>query len=152
MSDWQNVHATAISVGGIGLVFVGPSGSGKSSLAFDCLCEAKMLGLEARLISDDQLLVHADRDGIKGRAPDTIRGFLELRYAGIVQLPAVDEAMLHAVATLVPPDEKQRLPRENEVFQLTERIALPLLRIPAWSRNPLSLALALLKSRASFDV
>lgn len=151
MNDWQNIHATAILVDGMGLVFVGPSGSGKSSLAFDCLCEAKMMGLEARLISDDRLLVRADQTGIHGRTPDAIRGFIELRYAGIVQLPSVTEGPLHAVAILVPSDEKERLPPEKEVFHLTEQIALPLLRIPTWSRNPLSLLLTLLKNRAAFD-
>ena len=151
MSDWQNVHATAIVVDGLGFVFVGPSGSGKSSLAFDCLCEGRMLGLDAQLISDDRLLVRADMYGVTGRAPDTIRGLIELRHAGIVQLDSAKEAKLHAIAILAPTGETNRLPPENEVYHLTECIALPLLRIPTWSRNPLSLMLALLKSRIAFD-
>ena len=57
-----NIHGTAIVIGKTGLLFLGPSGSGKSSLAFACLAAAKPLGLSAALVADDQVFI-TQRDG-----------------------------------------------------------------------------------------
>lgn len=57
-----NIHATAIVIGKTGLLFLGPSGSGKSALAFSCLAAAQPLGLNAMLIADDRVLI-AKREG-----------------------------------------------------------------------------------------
>jgi serine kinase of HPr protein (carbohydrate metabolism regulator) len=42
-----NIHATAVIVGKTGLLFLGPSGWGKSMLAFACITEAQRAGLDA---------------------------------------------------------------------------------------------------------
>ncbi|MGL3607813.1 HPr kinase/phosphorylase [Rhizobium sp. G187] len=142
MAGPTNIHASAIVVDGIGLAIVGPSGSGKSALAFDCLSEAKLLGLSAALISDDRLLVFKDGSTVIGRAPDTMRGMIELRYSGIIKVAHIETAPLHLVATTVASNEVERLPPENEHYSLTADIALPLVRVPSWTRFPLSLILA----------
>ena len=55
-----NLHATALTVQDTGILFVGPSGSGKSELAFSFLTEAERCGLPAALIADDQIFVYRD--------------------------------------------------------------------------------------------
>ncbi len=55
-----NIHATAIVVGKTGLLFSGPSGWGKSMLAFTCMTEARRLGLFTALVADDQVLLSGE--------------------------------------------------------------------------------------------
>jgi serine kinase of HPr protein (carbohydrate metabolism regulator) len=138
----HNIHGTAITVGGIGLVFVGPSGSGKSALAFDCLAEARLLGLKAGLVGDDRLLVSLVDGKVLASGPLPIRGLIELRYCGIVALECVLNAELQYAICPVVADENARLPADNERHILVHDIALPMIRVPSWSRFPLSLILA----------
>lgn len=75
------LHATAISAHGQALVICGPSGAGKTSLAF------QMLALGADLISDDLVTLEALDTGIIARHPNPAnilhgieaRGFAVLR-------------------------------------------------------------------------
>ncbi|NBB50016.1 HPr kinase/phosphorylase [Rhizobium sp. CRIBSB] len=138
----HNIHATAISVGGTGLVFVGPSGSGKSALAFDCLAEARFLGLAAGLVGDDRLVISAADGRVVARGPLPIRGMIELRYSGIVSIAHVSEAELKYAVRTVAANESERLPANDEHYTLADGIELPLIRVPPWSRFPLSLILA----------
>ncbi|MDH4413662.1 MAG: HPr kinase/phosphorylase [Rhizobium sp.] len=142
----HNIHATAISVDGIGLLFLGPSGSGKSGLAFDCLAEARLAGLSAALVSDDRVLVSHKDDKIFALSPEQIRGLIELRYTGIVRVDPVEEAPLHYAVRPVPSNEDDRLPPDHEDVEIVAGLRLPLIRIPAWSRFPLSLILARIRS------
>jgi serine kinase of HPr protein (carbohydrate metabolism regulator) len=135
----SNVHGTAIVVDGTGLLFVGPSGSGKSSLAFDCMAEASLRGLASSLVSDDQVLVSYEDGRVIGRRPDTIRGLIELRYSGIVTLDSIEQAELRFAILPVDADESMRLPPEEEWFPIASDIQLPVIRLPSWTRFPLAL-------------
>ena len=90
-----NIHATAIVIGTTGILFVGPSGAGKSSAALQCIYEARMRGLSAALVSDDQVLVSEEDGRLIARAPASIAGLIEVRGAGIVRMETVGEAVLH---------------------------------------------------------
>ncbi|WFU08929.1 HPr kinase/phosphorylase [Rhizobium sp. CB3090] len=137
-----NVHGTAIVVGRTGLLFLGPSGSGKSSLAFACLAAAKPLGLSAALVADDQVFI-MQRDGaIIAECPPSIAGLMEIRYTGIVRLPHVSEAEMHYAIRPVDPATAERLPPENETTDIAQSIRLPLIRLSATSANPLAVIMA----------
>ena len=45
-----NVHGTAIVIGTAGLLFIGPSGTGKSAVALHCIEAARARGLFAALV------------------------------------------------------------------------------------------------------
>jgi serine kinase of HPr protein (carbohydrate metabolism regulator) len=137
-----NVHGTAIVVDGTGLLFVGPSGSGKSALAFDCLAEASLRGLPGVLVSDDQVLVSCENGRVIGRRPETIRGLMELRYSGIVTLDSIEQAELQFAILPVNADESMRLPPTDERLSLSPDIELPVIRLPFWTRFPLALIFA----------
>jgi serine kinase of HPr protein (carbohydrate metabolism regulator) len=137
-----NIHGTAITVDGIGLLYLGPSGSGKSSLAFDCLAEARLRQLSGALVADDRVLILQDEDRIIASCPDAIRGLIELRYSGIVSVDHVAEAEIHFAVLPVPSNEGERLPPDNEKADLAPGIRLPAIRVPVWSRFPLSLIFA----------
>ena len=141
-NDSQSIHATAIVVGSVGVLFVGPSGSGKSSTAFACLASARARGWNAALVADDRTSL-AVRDGrCIASCPAPIRGLLELRGTGIVSLPRLDRAVLGLVVEPAAPSAATRLPPEDETFSCNG-IEVPLLRL--WhngAADPLSLILA----------
>ena len=89
MQEAVNIHGTAIAVGTAGLLFLGPSGIGKSSLAFACLASAKQLGLPSALIADDRVLV-SRRDGtVIAECPPSIAGLIEIRGTGILTIGSI---------------------------------------------------------------
>lgn len=137
-ADRINLHATAITVDEIGILFIGPSGSGKSSLAFAFLTEARYAGQSSALIADDQIFVSQQQDGtIIAERPASIAGLLELRGSGIVRLDSIEKVTLHyAVMVLAPNDTHERLPPENEMYALPCGGELPVIRIPLQCHNP----------------
>ncbi|CAH0338804.1 HPr kinase/phosphorylase [Rhizobium sp. CECT 9324] len=147
MTDaFENIHATAITVGGTGLIFLGPSGAGKSSMAFDCLAEARLSGTSAALISDDRVIIWRKDDQIIGRGPESIRGLLELRHSGIVKIAWIEQAPLHYAVLPIRAAEADRLPPADEQLQVTSTIHLPVIRVPLSVRFPLSHIFALIQS------
>lgn len=140
--DNESIHATAIVVGSAGLLFVGPSGSGKSSAAFACLAAARARGWNAALIADDRTSLVVRGNRCIASCPAPIRGLLELRGTGIVTLPRLTRAVLSLVVEPAAPSAASRLPLENETFSCSG-VAVPLLRL--WhngAADPLSLILA----------
>ncbi|MDP9761556.1 MULTISPECIES: HPr kinase/phosphorylase [Agrobacterium] len=131
-----NLHATAIVVDNTGILFTGPSGSGKSELAFSFLTEAQRCGLPAALIADDQIFVYRDGENIIAERPEAIAGLLELRGSGIVNVNSVPSAGLNFAVTTVLSPENPRLPEDDEVLLLPCGGHLPLLRIQLSSLTP----------------
>ena len=91
------VHGTCVDLDGRGILLRGPSGSGKSDLAL------RLIDGGARLVADDQVELRRDGHRVLARAPITLSGRMEVRGLGIVPLPYVTEAALHAVIDLVAP-------------------------------------------------
>jgi HPr kinase/phosphorylase len=89
------VHATTVSVDGAGLLITGPSGSGKSGLAI------RMIALGARLVADDRSLLSRPGEGPPlAEAPATIRGLVEARGLGLIELDAAGPTPLAAVVDM----------------------------------------------------
>lgn len=145
----HNLHATAITVDGIGLLFLGPSGSGKSGLAFDCISEARLAGLAGALISDDRVLLSLESGNLVARGPAQIRGLIELRYSGIASVDHVEEAHIHYAIFPVGADEQHRLPPDDEMVEVVTGLYLPVIRVPNWSRFPLNLIFARIRGRGA---
>jgi len=134
-----NIHATAIVIGTRGLLFTGPSGSGKSMLAFACIAAAKRRGAFGALVADDQVLVNRHDDHLLATRPDAIAGFIELRGTGIAQVESVSAAALDLAVEVISLPESERLPPENERFQITGLGDLPLIRIWRGAPDPLAI-------------
>jgi serine kinase of HPr protein (carbohydrate metabolism regulator) len=98
------VHATAIAVGTAAALIRGPSGSGKSDLALRCLALAPspLLPGAAHLVADDQVLLSRKAGTIVARAPEAIRGKLEVRGVGILTVPFARSASVRLVVDLLP--------------------------------------------------
>ncbi|MEN3150988.1 HPr kinase/phosphorylase [Neorhizobium sp. IRAMC:178] len=137
-----NIHATAIVIGTRGLLFTGPSGSGKSMLAFTCIAAARRQGAFAALVADDQVLVSRHGDHILATRPEPIAGLLELRGSGIARLESLPAAALDLTVEIISLPEDKRLPPENERFRIFGLGDLPLVRIWRGAPDPLGILVA----------
>jgi len=116
------IHATCLELSSgelsIGLLFRGPSGSGKSMLALRLLDEVGtglasdgVPPVTARLVSDDQVLLRPADSSLLASAPAAISGLIEVRGVGIVQVPCVTaQTRLGLVIDHVPSAAIDRMP------------------------------------------
>ena len=88
------VHASAVSCHGCGVLIMGRSGSGKSSLAADLIVSG------ARLIADDQVMLESRDEGIFASCPVNLNGLIELRGIGIIRLETSATHQIHLVVDL----------------------------------------------------
>ena len=101
-----------------GVMIEGPSGSGKSDLAF------RALGQGFRLVADDRVVVWASEGRLYGRAPDTLRGLIELRGLDVIAVEPLPLCEIGFVARLEPPE---RIP--GFTTETILGIAVPLLAV-----------------------
>jgi HPr kinase/phosphorylase len=91
------LHATCVAVDGKGLLILGSSGSGKSSLAL------QMMGLGARLVADDRVDLVCRGDAVFATCPAPLRGLIEARGLGILRADCVPAARVILIADLARP-------------------------------------------------
>jgi len=128
------LHATLAAyrdaAGWRGVLFRGASGAGKSHLALS------LIGRGWRLVADDRVVAWSSGGRAFGRAPDVLRGLLEVRTVGVLSFPALGLAEIVHVVDCVDADsplERIPLPAWAEI----SGVALPLCRIDArWSGAP----------------
>lgn len=117
-ADALNLHASCVAWSGRGILIIGPSGSGKSSLALS------LMGLGCALVSDDRTDLVREGGAVIASAPASIRGRVEARGIGILRAEAIDASRLVCVIDMGR-TETRRLPpiRRTELLG----IDLPLL-------------------------
>ena len=102
------VHGTCVDLDGIGVLIIGPPGSGKSDLAI------RLIDAGARLVADDYLWLENADGGLVAAVPESIAGLLEVRGLGIVKLSYRDTCAVRLCVDLVAPDEIDRLPAAGQ--------------------------------------
>ena len=131
----ETIHASTVASAGRAVLISGPSGSGKSDLAL------RLLDRGFTLVSDDQTIVRRDGDRLVASAPPTIKGKLEIRGIGIVEMDIVNDVPVALFVELT--SEIMRLPddrRERPVLGVN----LPLVSVDAMTASaPSKVALAL---------
>ena len=152
MAAAMPIHGTALWLAGRGLVILGPPGAGKSRLALALLERAGALDPLHRLPDDACLprtpataplertpavsaLIGDDRLHLQPGTPPHVvpapglEGLLEVRGLGIVAVPWVAQAPLHAVLRLCAPDTWPRMPeRTTEAWAGAD---IPCLHLPS---------------------
>jgi len=125
----ENLHASCVAVDGRAVLITGPSGSGKSDLAL------RLLDRGFGLVSDDRTIVRTNGDRLIASAPPTIKGKLEVRGVGIVDMDSLDNVPLALVVELT--SDIQRLPDEDRERMILG-IGLPLISVDAMTASAAS--------------
>jgi HPr kinase/phosphorylase len=97
-----NIHASCVAIGANGVLLVGGSGAGKSDLAL------RLIDQGAGLVADDRTILYVAKGLLYARAPATIKGLLEIRGLGIIDLPTRQRVKIALVVKLGR--QNQRLP------------------------------------------
>ncbi len=106
------VHATCVAVQGRGLLIIGASGSGKSSLAL------RMMALGADLVADDRVDLSRDEGEVIADAPQRIAGLIEARGIGLLRATPCGPVALGYVIDM----------DQTQTTRLPEPVTLQLLR------------------------
>lgn len=104
----SNFHGTALVIGDRGVLIAGESGSGKTTLALALITEHGRDGGFAALVSDDQVLLDGKSGRLVCRAPEAIRGLVEV-YGRTPQRVAAETAcVVDLLVRLVPAEAAPR--------------------------------------------
>lgn len=123
-----SIHASAVLVGNRAVLIRGPSGSGKSRLAFDLILAGRSGQIApAMLIGDDRVHLGARGGQLIVRPAPALAGLIEIRGLGIRRCDFANEAAVGLVVDLEAADA-ERLPAPEALVTQISGIELP--RIP----------------------
>lgn len=117
MDTETTLHATTVDVNGVGLVILGASGRGKSSLALS------LMGMGANLVADDRTIIASSDDGVIATCPGPIQGQIEARGIGIIHVAHVRQTTVGLVVDL-DTTETSRMPLPDTIELLGQKVPL----------------------------
>jgi len=143
-----SVHASAVLVGDRAVLIRGPSGSGKSRLAFDLILAGRTGQLPpAILVGDDRVHLDTLAGELWVRPAAELAGLIEIRGLGIRRCDCVSEAVVGLVVDLAA-DDAERLPPPAALQVSLNGVLIP--RIPVGAGfQPLPLVVAALTTTES---
>ncbi len=103
------IHASCVDLGGVGILIRGPSGAGKSDLAL------RLIHSGARLVADDQVFLKADNGTLFACPAHVLRGKLEVRGVGIIEVPHRTVTAIGCIIDLIDARQMERMPEPVEV-------------------------------------
>ena len=117
----MNLHASCVGIDGRGLLILGASGSGKSSLALD------LIALGAVLVSDDRTVLTREGCRLLAAPPPARGGLIEARGIGLLRLPHQAPVPVKAMIDLDAAPGARLPERMTEKFHgvTVDRIPLP---------------------------
>ena len=134
LSPEDTMSGVLLNVYGIGVLLVGESGMGKSETALELIRAGHVL------ISDDRVDVQHIHNDIYGHAPDILKGLLEIRGIGIIDVEKMfgasalsDETQIDLVISLVPFNhevEYDRIGDELERYTKILDVMIPTIVLP----------------------
>jgi len=138
----ENLHSSTVALNGRAVLIAGPSGSGKSDLAL------RLLDRGFTLVSDDRTIIRKQGGKLIASAPETIKGKLEVRGVGIVEVESVTNVPVALVVELAC--DIQRMPDDSRE-RLILGTGIPLINVDAMTASaPSKVALALERLGLSF--
>ncbi len=128
------VHGTMVDVYGVGLLFTGQSGIGKSEIALDLVERGH------RLVADDSVfMMKKAEDIILGRGHEHLQHFMEIRGIGVIDIQAKFgirsirvQKRLEVVVNLMEWDRKKDWERQglDEVYTEILGVKIPRVDVP----------------------
>jgi serine kinase of HPr protein (carbohydrate metabolism regulator) len=144
----MTVHASAVRVGNRAVLIRGPSGSGKSRLAFDLITSGRSGQIApAILVGDDRVHLDTDAGQLRVRPAAGLAGLIEIRGLGIRRCEFVDEAIVGLVVDLAATDAA-RLPPPEALLAHIFGVSIPRIPVEA-GHSPLPLVVAALTTTES---
>ena len=134
MTETDLVQASAVALDDSGLLIIGPSGSGKSSLAIE------MIAMGAELIGDDMVALSAKGGAIFAASPPGARSQIEARNVGILTCPLREDTVKVNLVVDLGDEETDRLPFV-EHYEHAGGKARKLRKAPSLTASALVLAL-----------
>jgi HPr kinase/phosphorylase len=145
-----SVHASAVNVGNRAVLIRGPSGSGKSRLAFDLIMAGRAGQIpHAVLVGDDRVHLDTADEKIVVRPVRELAGLLEIRGLGIRRCDFVEEAIVGLVVDLSAADA-ERLPPPQALLTRLHGVLIPRIPVGAgFSAFPLVVAALTMTANSS---
>jgi HPr kinase/phosphorylase len=141
MNTPATIHASALVVGGRGVLIRGASGAGKSSLLLAILYAERP---RARLVADDRVVVTNVDQRLVARAPAELAGKLEVRGQGIFDQPYAASAAIDLVVDMLPLAESTRFPEPGHRCTVINGISIARIEIATGAADgPARVAFAL---------
>jgi HPr kinase/phosphorylase len=139
----NSVHASAVLVGDRAVLIRGPSGSGKSRLAFDLVLAGRAGQIpKTLLIGDDRVHLEIMQGELVVRPARELAGLIEIRGLGIRRCDFAGQGIVALVVDLAAADA-ERLPAADALMATISGAILP--RIPVGSGfQPLPMVVAAL--------
>ena len=103
------IHATCVDLAGVGVILRGDPGAGKSDLAL------RLIHQGARLVADDQVFLQGRDNVLYAFAPHILKGRLEVRGVGIIEVPCKAVAAVGCLVDLVMNRDLKRMPEPIEL-------------------------------------
>ena len=148
MAADSTIHASAVLAGPKAVLIRGPSGSGKSLLAWTLLNAASQgLLTFTRLVGDDRLQVVAQSGRLLVQPAQALSGLIEIHGLGIRRLPFEPVAVVGLVIDLAAPDAA-RFPAAEAATALIAQVKVTRLAVAA-GMAPLPMVLAALRTSAA---
>ncbi len=129
-----NVHGVLMNVFGKGVLITGDSGMGKSEVALDLILRGHSL------IADDRVDISRVKDTIIGTAPELLKGMLEIRGIGIIDVTQMfgvraylEKEEINFVVEFKKWDDRAHYLRagvEDQTYYQTLGLDIPLLIFP----------------------
>ena len=117
----DTIHASAVKLPLGGVLLLGSSGSGKSSLALQLIDH-----YGGQLTADDRVCLTVIGNNLQAAPPDNLAGLIELRGLGIITVPH-QNAMIDLAVELV---SRKQLPRLAKAESFSHQgINVPLIRL-----------------------
>ncbi|MBL70605.1 MAG: aldolase [Rhodobiaceae bacterium] len=117
----DTIHASAVKLPLGGVLLLGPSGSGKSSLALQLIDH-----YGGQLTADDRVCLTVIGNNLQAAPPDNLAGLIELRGLGIITVPH-QNAMIDLAVELVTREQLPRLAKAESFSR--QGINIPLIRL-----------------------
>ncbi len=126
-----SIHASAVLVGERGVLIRGPSGSGKSRLAFDLILAGRTGQIPTvTLIGDDRVRLTAHHGRLVVQGAPELAGMIEIRGLGIRTVGFAEQTPVDLVVDLNAGDA-DRLPPPEALKTVVSGVEIP--RIPVAS-------------------
>jgi serine kinase of HPr protein (carbohydrate metabolism regulator) len=150
MTTQATVHASAVLVGDRAVLIRGPSGSGKSRLAFDLIVAGRAGQIPgAMLVGDDRVYLQVIQGRLVVQPAHELAGLIEIRGLGIRRVNFAEQAEVGLVVDLSAADA-ERVPATDALFADVDGAIIPRIPVgPAFQAFPL--VVAALSTRPSDD-